>query len=62
MQSVWWVFKEIFDKGMVYKGFKVMPYSTACNTVLSNFESNLNYKDVSDPSIVVRFKILNKDE
>ena len=40
-----WVFKTIFDKGLVYKSFRVMPYSTACNTPLSNFEAGLNYKD-----------------
>eukprot|EP00922_Rhytidocystis_sp_ex-Travisia-forbesii_P006169 GHVS01008922.1.p1 GENE.GHVS01008922.1~~GHVS01008922.1.p1 ORF type:complete len:982 (+),score=115.56 GHVS01008922.1:155-3100(+) len=55
MESVWWVFKQLFEKQMVYRAFKVMPYSTACNTPLSNFEANLNYKDVSDPSIVVTF-------
>jgi len=39
MESEWWVFKEIFKKGLVYRGCKVMPYSTGCNTVLSNFET-----------------------
>ena len=38
MESVWWVFKEIWDKGLVYQSYKVMPYSTACCTPLSNFE------------------------
>lgn len=40
MESVWWVFKEIFDKKLVYRGKKIMPYSPNCNTVLSNFEAN----------------------
>ena len=46
MESVWWVFKEIWDKGLVYQSYKVMPYSTACCTPLSNFEgkSQLFYK------------------
>lgn len=39
-----WVFKQLYDKGMVYRGVKVMPFSTACNTPLSNFESHQNYK------------------
>ena len=39
-----WVFKQLYDKGLVYRGVKVMPYSTACSTPLSNFESNQNYK------------------
>ncbi|KAL4823074.1 hypothetical protein H8958_017944 [Nasalis larvatus] len=44
MESVWWVFKQLYDKGLVYRGVKVMPFSTACNTPLSNFESHQNYK------------------
>lgn len=55
MESVWWVFKSLFEKGLVYRAFKVMPYSTACTTPLSNFEANQNYKDVKDPSIVITF-------
>lgn len=50
MESVWWVFKELFRKGLVYRGLKVMPYSTGCTTPLSNFEAGLAYKDVKDPS------------
>uniref|UniRef100_A0A2P2LGF3 isoleucine--tRNA ligase n=1 Tax=Rhizophora mucronata TaxID=61149 RepID=A0A2P2LGF3_RHIMU len=58
METVWWVFAQLFDKGLVYKGFKVMPYSTGCRTVLSNFEAGLNYKDVPDPEIMVAFPII----
>ncbi len=61
MESVWWVFKQLFDKGLVYRGCKIMPYSTQCTTVLSNFEANQNYKEVSDPSIFVTFPLLNED-
>lgn len=50
MESVWWVFKQLFDKGLVYRGVKVMPFSTACSTPLSNFEAGQNYKDVQDPA------------
>lgn len=39
MESVWGVFKKMFDKGLVYRGCKVMPYSNGCSTVLSNFET-----------------------
>lgn len=45
-----WVFKAMWEKGLVYKGFKVMPYSTACCTPLSNFEVQQNYKETSDPT------------
>ncbi|XP_028681086.2 isoleucine--tRNA ligase, cytoplasmic [Erpetoichthys calabaricus] len=58
MESVWWVFKQLYDKGFVYRGVKVMPFSTACNTPLSNFESHQNYKDVQDPSVIVSFPLL----
>ena len=58
MESVWWVFKEIFNKNLVYRGYKVMPYSTVCGTPLSNFEAGLNYKDVNDPAVVVTFPLV----
>ncbi|KAJ7552948.1 hypothetical protein O6H91_06G078200 [Diphasiastrum complanatum] len=62
MESVWWVFKQLYEKGLVYKGFKhlfsqVMPYSTGCKTPLSNFEAGLNYKDVADPAVLVAFPL-----
>ncbi|KAM9533612.1 isoleucine--tRNA ligase, cytoplasmic [Guaruba guarouba] len=57
MESVWWVFKQLYDKGLVYRGVKVMPFSTACNTPLSNFESHQNYKDVQDPAVTVSFPL-----
>jgi isoleucyl-tRNA synthetase len=57
MESVWWTFKQIFDKDLVYRGSKIMPFSTACNTVLSNFEAGSNYKDTKDPAIYVSFPL-----
>uniref|UniRef100_A0A8C7GKP1 Isoleucine--tRNA ligase, cytoplasmic n=1 Tax=Oncorhynchus kisutch TaxID=8019 RepID=A0A8C7GKP1_ONCKI len=61
METVWWVFRQLYDKGLVYRGVKVMPFSTACNTPLSNFESNQNYKDVQDPSVIVNFPLLEDE-
>ena len=58
MESVWWVFSELFKKDLVYRGYRVMPYSTALNTPLSNFESQQNYKDTQDPAVVVTFPLL----
>lgn len=58
MESVWWVFAQLHQKGLVYRGFKVMPYSTGCKTPLSNFEANSNYKDVPDPEIMVAFPVV----
>ena len=45
-----WVFRQIYDKGLVYRGWKVMPFSTHCHTPLSNFEAGQNYKEVQDPA------------
>lgn len=59
MESVWWVFKQLFEKDAVYRGYKVMPYSTALNTPLSNFEAQQNYKDTQDPAVVVSFPLLS---
>jgi hypothetical protein len=50
MESIWWGFGELYKKGLVYKGTRVMPYSTGCTTPLSNFEAGLAYKDVNDPA------------
>lgn len=61
MESIWWVFKQLYDKGLVYEGVKVMPYSTACTTALSNFESGQNYKEVVDTCVVVAFEAQNMD-
>lgn len=61
MESVWWVFKQLFMKGLVYQGVKVMPYSTACTTALSNFESGQNYKDVQDPMVFVSMPLIDSD-
>ncbi|PRQ33671.1 putative isoleucine--tRNA ligase [Rosa chinensis] len=58
MESVWWVFAQLYEKGLVYKDFKVMLYSTGCKTPLSNFEAGQNHKDVSDPEIMVAFPIV----
>jgi len=57
MESIWWVFKQLYSKGLIYKGFRVMPYSTGCSTPLANFEVAQNYKDVQDPAVVVSFPV-----
>ncbi len=57
MESVWWAFGQLYAKGLVYEGFKVMPFSAQLGTPLSNFEANLNYKDVDDPSLTVTFPL-----
>ena len=59
MESVWWVFKQLFDKGQVYRSYRVMPFSTALSTPLSQHEAQSNYKDVQDPAVVVSFPLVS---
>ncbi|KAF9010556.1 tRNA synthetases class I-domain-containing protein [Cyathus striatus] len=61
MESVWWAFGELFKKGMVYRGLRVMPYSTGCTTPLSNFEAGQAYKDVNDPAVTVAFPLVDDE-
>lgn len=57
IESVWWVFKQLWDKGLVYKGYSSQPYCPRCDTSLSNFETNQGYKDnISDPSVFIKFR------
>ncbi len=57
MESIWWVFKQLWDRELVYEGNKVMWYCPRCATPLSNFEVNQGYAEVQDPAITVRFRV-----
>ena len=57
MESVWWVFKQLWDQGRIYKSHRIMPYSWKLSTPLSNFEAGSNYKDVQDPAVTVRCRV-----
>jgi isoleucyl-tRNA synthetase len=62
MESVWWVFKSLWDKGLIYEGYYSLAYCPRCATPLSNFEVNLGgYQDTQDPSISVRFKVREEE-
>ena len=60
MESIWWVFQSLWKKKLIYQGSKIVAYSTRLQTPLSNFEVNLNYKEVQDPSVVVKFPLAQK--
>lgn len=62
MESVWWVFKQLYDKGLVYEGYKVMPFSAKLGTPLSNFEAGENYKDVDDPSLTIAIPLSDEKD
>ncbi len=61
METIWWVFKRLWEKGLIYEGHYILPYSPALATPLSNFEVNLGgYHDVDDPAITVRFELVDQ--
>jgi isoleucyl-tRNA synthetase len=57
IESIWWAFKSLFDKGFVYKGYKIQWYSPGSGTVLSSHEVSLGYEETQDPSIYVKFPL-----
>ncbi len=59
MESVWWVFSRLWEQGLVYRDLRVMPFSWRLSTSLSNFEANLDYREVEDPSITIRLRLID---
>ncbi len=62
IESVWWAFNQLFEKGLVYQGYKIQWYSPGSGTVLSSHEVSLGYKEVQDPSIYVKFKLEEQED
>ncbi|MBU2636995.1 MAG: isoleucine--tRNA ligase [Bacteroidetes bacterium] len=61
IESIWWALKEYFNKGMIYKGYKIQPYCPRCETPLSSHEVSLGYEDVKDPSVYVKLKVKGEE-
>ena len=61
IESEWWALKKIWDQGLLYKGFKIVPYCPRCGTPLSSHEVAQGYKTVKERSAVVRFKVIGED-
>ena len=61
IESVWWILKNFHDRGLIYKGYKIVPYCPSCGTPLSSHEVAQGYKDVEDPSVYVRFKAADEE-
>ena len=61
IESVWWILKELWKKGLIYQGFKILPYCPHCETPLSSHEVSQGYEEVKDPSVYVKAKIKNKE-
>ena len=62
IESVWWSLKQVYDKGLLYKGHKVVPYCPRCGTALSSHEVSQGYKEVSEYSVFARFQIKGRDK
>ena len=62
IESVWWALKTLFDKGLIYKDYKILPQDPKSETVLSSHELALGYRETKDPSVYILFKIANADE
>ena len=60
IESVWWLLKQIYEKGLLYKGYKIQWYSPGSGTVLSSHEVSMGYREVQDPSIYVRFPVADQ--
>ncbi len=61
IESEWWALKQIWDRGLLYKGFKIVPYCPRCGTPLSSHEVAQGYKDVKERSAIARFKVKGED-
>jgi len=62
IESVWWALKTLFDKGLIYKDYKIVPQDPKSETVLSSHELALGYRDTKDPSVYILFKLKDADE
>ena len=62
IESVWWLLRQIWDKGLIYQGYKVVPYDPRIGATLSSHEVALGYKEVEDPSIYVRFPVEGEEK
>ncbi|MBI2552090.1 isoleucine--tRNA ligase [Candidatus Uhrbacteria bacterium] len=62
MESVWWVFKELWKQGLIYEGYKAMHICPRCGTPLSNFEVTMGYKDVKEKAVTVKFRVVSSKQ
>jgi isoleucyl-tRNA synthetase len=62
IETVWWILKNFYDRKLIYKGFKILPYCPRCETPLSSHEVSQGYREVKDPSIYIKFKMLQESD
>jgi isoleucyl-tRNA synthetase len=61
IESIWWALQQYFNRGLIYKGYKIQPYCPRCETPLSSHEVSLGYKDVKDPSVYIKLKVKGEE-
>ncbi|MBU0597769.1 isoleucine--tRNA ligase, partial [Patescibacteria group bacterium] len=62
LESLWWIIKQVWDKGLLYKGYKVVPHCPRCGTALSSHEVALGYKEVEEDSVYIKFKVVDEED
>src|SRR4030042_2186744 len=62
IESIWWILKNFYERDLIYKGFKILPYCPRCETPLSSHEVSQGYKEVKDPSIYIKFRLVNQPD
>jgi len=62
IESIWWILKNFHDRGLIYRGFKILPYCPRCETPLSSHEVSQGYREVKDPSVYVKFRLIDEPE
>ncbi len=62
IESIWWILRQLWDRNLIYRGHKIVPYCPRCETPLSSHEVSLGYKDIADPSVYVKMKLKNDPE
>ncbi len=62
IESIWWILRQLWDRGLIYRGHKIVPYCPRCETPLSSHEVSLGYNDVEDPSVYVKLKLKNEPQ
>lgn len=62
IETVWWILRQFWDKGLLYKGYKILPWCPRCETALSSHETAMGYKEVTDPSLFVLMKLTESED
>ncbi|MBN2366389.1 MAG: isoleucine--tRNA ligase [Calditrichaeota bacterium] len=62
IETIWWILNNFFERNLIYKGFKILPYCPRCETPLSSHEVSQGYREVTDPSVYIRFRVTDEPD